>query len=489
MRSIRSDKCVSRRLFRENAPFYLLVAGAFALLTIPRMAQPGMFLDGVTYAAISRNLADGIGQLWSPFYTWTVYPQFHEHPPLGFALQALAFKMFGDHLAVERAYSVALGSLTGLLMILIWRSTVRDAEYDWLPIIFWLLPSTVTWSIVNNMLETTQTAFTTLAVLAFVRSLQSPKAWAWGAWGVLSGLSIVGAALTKGPTGFFPLAAPLIAACVLRNRATEALRTGAAMLTAVTAGGAVISWPSAPRAALSTYWDQQVAASMSGVRGGERWSSLARHLSGGVLMRMTALLALAGFCSWFRSEASDRGGSRPTAWSWFFLALALAGSLPVALSTRIMGHYFVPSIPLYALGFASLSLPLIQPACDRWRGGKSVTRFIGSLGVLLLIGSVAVPAFGGALERRDVDWITEFRRLSSSLPRGATLGTCEAVTADWGLHAYMMRFFRVSLDPESGREHRYYLQLTDRQCDAPPACRSIAVTERFVLRDCQPHQK
>lgn len=46
-----------------------------------------MFVDGVTYAAIARNLAQGNGSFWSPFYTATLYPQFFEHPPLGFALQ------------------------------------------------------------------------------------------------------------------------------------------------------------------------------------------------------------------------------------------------------------------------------------------------------------------------------------------------------------------------------------------------------------------
>jgi len=475
--------CVTK-VVRGNGAFYLLIAGAFAFLTIPRMAQAGMFVDGVTYAAISRNLADGVGRVWAPFYTATVYPQFFDHPPLGFVLQAAAFAVFGDHLAVERGYAVALGGLTGLLIMLIWRDTVRDAAYDWLPIIFWLLPSVVTWSIVNNMLETTQAAFTTLAVFAFVHSFRSSMAWAWG---LLAGCSILGAVLTKGPTGFFPLATPLIAALVLRDRAREALRTGAMMLVAVVAVGAVVCWPSAPRAALSTYWDQQVVASMSGARvGGERWSSLARHLTGGVLMRMGALFALAGVCcSSFARSTDDRSGKHQTAWTVFFLVLALAGSLPIALSERIAGHYLVPSIPLYALGFASLSLPVIGPAFNRWRGRKSVTRVIGSLGMLLIIGSVAVPVLAGALERRDVDWMTEFGSLSSSVPGDTTLGTCEAVKADWGLHAYMMRFFSVSLDAEPEHDHAFYLQLTDRECAAPPACRPTAITNRFVLLACQ----
>ena len=72
---------------------------------LPRLAHRGMFLDGITYASIARNLAEGRGRFWEPFYTATIYPAFHEHPPLAFWLQSLWFRALGDHLFVERAYS------------------------------------------------------------------------------------------------------------------------------------------------------------------------------------------------------------------------------------------------------------------------------------------------------------------------------------------------------------------------------------------------
>lgn len=53
-----------------------------ALLLIPTLVQDGMFLDGITYSAISRNMANGIGSFWHPHYTETLYPHFNEHPPL-----------------------------------------------------------------------------------------------------------------------------------------------------------------------------------------------------------------------------------------------------------------------------------------------------------------------------------------------------------------------------------------------------------------------
>ena len=101
--------------------FRLLTLAVFAAATLPRLVQRGMFVDGVTYASIARNLSEGRGSFWSPSYTATIYPQFHEHPPFGFWLQSLWFRVLGDHLFVERAYALAAALGTALLMALIWR--------------------------------------------------------------------------------------------------------------------------------------------------------------------------------------------------------------------------------------------------------------------------------------------------------------------------------------------------------------------------------
>src|SRR5262245_75977 len=125
-----------------------------------------MFVDGVTYASIARNLAEGKGTFWTPFYTETLYPQFHQHPALGLWLQSLWFRAFGDHWIVERAYSLSIAALTGLLIAAIWRSVAGEAgrkSHDWLPVVFWILVPVVSWSIVGNMLETTVSLFTTAA--------------------------------------------------------------------------------------------------------------------------------------------------------------------------------------------------------------------------------------------------------------------------------------------------------------------------------------
>jgi len=94
-----------------------------AAALLPRLAHRGMFLDGLTYASIARNLAEGRGRFWEPSYTATIYPVFHEHPPLGFWLESLYFRAFGDHWWVERLYCATAAVAIALLVARIWRTT------------------------------------------------------------------------------------------------------------------------------------------------------------------------------------------------------------------------------------------------------------------------------------------------------------------------------------------------------------------------------
>ncbi|MEO1627822.1 MAG: hypothetical protein AAFV25_21920, partial [Bacteroidota bacterium] len=65
------------------------LAIAFGLLFASELLEQSMFVDGLWYAAISRNLAQGQGSFWHPHFSALIFSEFHEHPPLVFGLQAL----------------------------------------------------------------------------------------------------------------------------------------------------------------------------------------------------------------------------------------------------------------------------------------------------------------------------------------------------------------------------------------------------------------
>ena len=162
----------------NNTPFWLLLIGIVLILLSNSLLTEGMFLDGVTYACISRNMTIGLGSFWNPHYTQTIGNVFHSHPPLAFGLEALLFKVFGDHWWVEKLYSALTFLVSGILIAAIWKRTTNRPRMAWLPLLFWSVMPIVSWIAINNMLENTMTVFVLLSVYLMIVSYQrNNKLW------------------------------------------------------------------------------------------------------------------------------------------------------------------------------------------------------------------------------------------------------------------------------------------------------------------------
>ena len=87
-----------------NLGWLLVFSMVIWAIALP-LFQNGMFVDGILYATVSRNLALGDGTFWDPFVSKTFMQHFHEQPPLVFWLQALLFKLDSHSIYPERIYS------------------------------------------------------------------------------------------------------------------------------------------------------------------------------------------------------------------------------------------------------------------------------------------------------------------------------------------------------------------------------------------------
>jgi 4-amino-4-deoxy-L-arabinose transferase-like glycosyltransferase len=464
--------------FTRARQYRALAAAVCVALILPRIAQAGMFVDGVTYAVLARNLAAGAGTFWAPAFGTTVYPVFHEQPPLGIFLESLAFRLLGDHLYVERLFSVLVFALTALLIVRLWRQLL-PARFDWLPLFFWVVPSIVTWGAINNMLETTQGLLTTLAVLLIVRGTLATGSRAAVAASAAAALAVTAAALTKGPVGLFPLAVPPLALLVAppgeRSISRLALVWMTLLVTTAAVCAAILAIPEA-RHALSEFARTHVVPALQGERGLPRRSfDIARHFTLGILARMGALLAVL----WL---IHPRGRGVPgVRWnvSLFFLVAGLTASLPLLGSPVLAGHYFIPSVPLFALAVAAAALPAVEAYRERTDG---VRRFIPvSAAVALTVLAIAVPLVSGPMGRRDVDLVRSARALV--LPMDVTIGTCASASQDWGLHNYLQRFHRVSLAATDRAETGLFL-IRRSACTAPVGCSSLTFDGELALFRC-----
>ncbi len=460
--------------------FRLLAVAAFVALTLPRMAQPGMFSDGVLYASVSRNLAQSEGSFWAPRYTATIYPRFVESPPLGLALEAIAFRGFGDHLAVERTYAGLLGLATLALIVVLWRTSGGDWRGDWLPLLFWIVPGITTWTVVNNMLENTQVVFTTAAVLAGILSVSGRRI---PIASVAAGALIAAAVLTQGPVGLFPLGVPLLYVMFLdRGRLRVALGvTGLMVATLAAIAGGLMAYAPA-REALVAYLQAHLHASLAVTREGAATGrgQFSEILFVDVLAGMVALLMVI----WV---LAPRPRARPTAdaRALFFIAVGLAGSGPMATSTKVMGHHFAAAIPMFAIGFGMLAWPFVATAFERPLRGRLLAALPAAAGVVLLAAAVAVPLIYGAIESRDQGLVRALWILGRSFPERPIMAICAAANDEWSLHAYVQRFYKGSLDA-SGTPRDLFLRVMDRECPVPTPCVRTRFAGGLELYSCQP---
>ena len=104
----------------RKLPFQLFTFSLIIGILLPTLLRDGMFVDGVVYSAISKNLAHGIGSWFSPQFSSSAASVFFEHPSLGFILQSSFFKVLGDSIYTERFYSflMALLSAWGIIFCL-----------------------------------------------------------------------------------------------------------------------------------------------------------------------------------------------------------------------------------------------------------------------------------------------------------------------------------------------------------------------------------
>jgi 4-amino-4-deoxy-L-arabinose transferase-like glycosyltransferase len=428
-----------------HSPFWLLAATVFLVPTLPRWVTHGLFLDGLIYAAVSRNLAVGVGTFWKPVFTSTLAPEFFaEHPPLGLGIQSLFFRVLGDGFWVENLFSLVLASLTAMLIIWIWRMLAPAMrEIAWLPILLWSLIPVVTWAYSYNMLEITQTVFTLASCGALIRSLQGRQSMAWGV--IAAGLFIFAAVFTKGPGGFFPLAAIILYAATSRKISWRAAIAWTGVLAVIVVAAVAIMLASeAARANLVMYFETQLGPSLQGVRGGggsrlRIFETLLAQL--GPIIGLTLVFL---FVNRWRWQVGTSDGRRAAV---FCLLVAVSASLPVGLSPRQSGHYLLPSFPLYAIGIALLFGPIVADLVERTRTHALAIKIWTGLGAVALISVVlfSVSIFGQI--GRDRELIEDVWQIDKIVGTKTTLSTCRDLNREWIVHGYFCRYGGIKLDP------------------------------------------
>ncbi len=449
----------SKEALKEKLPFYIFIVAIFLILISPYFLSQGMFLDGVVYSTIARNLANGNGTIWDRHYTEILDPHFHSHPPLAMALQSVFYKLFGDHLFIDKLYSIFTFLLSAIVIVKIWKQLNNNKT--WLPLLFWISIPLVTWAATNNVLENTLCIFINLSILFYLHYKTSTKKY----FIVLCGLSLTMACLTKGPVALFPWTFPFLYWLVYRKNS---------FLSMILESLGIVFFTIAPillmvmindsvKASVTTYFHLQLGNSLNKfVTVDSRFSILWRLVQ--ELIPTFILLVLFWLTLKVKKiQIAISKQDRKTA--LLFILFAFTGVLPFMVSLKQSGFYLIIALPFFAIGFSSLVYNnLTEVMTDNFFKSKSILVFKVFSFMLLLVGVISCFYFSDKINR-DENKINDPKAIVEVLPEGITIDIPSNLFENWGLHSYFARYKNISLNPYKPYKSDYLVITEENKSD------------------------
>lgn len=440
----------------KTNPGYLLVISLFIFLTAPALFTEGMVMDGVLYASISRNMAEGLGSFWKPYLSEGLFPVFYEHPPLALGMQSLGFRIFGDSIFVERFYSLLTYFLLGGIMVALWVQFTQQRKTGWIPLLFFVSMFKIPWACANNMLENTMSVFIGLSVLFYLWGFNRRKYFLV----IVSGVFLFLATLTKGLVGLYVWGFPFLIWLfnrkysfqkIVLHTATLVFFTGLPILLLI------VFWPDAANF-FTHYFEGQVMGSLkNSVTVEHRYfiiQAVVYHTLPIVFIVFVLFLV-----SWFlKIKIRVSHNHVNSAFSLFLLALC--GILPITLSMKQSGHYAITVYPYIAIAVGLIIHVLWDELIVKYKflTHKSVTflaYILFALSIVFSVNQVGKPGYQNKI-------VTDCKEIVAKIGPRQTIGICPQMYGDWFLHGYFARYGNISLDARTAKQHEYVLM--DSKC-------------------------
>jgi 4-amino-4-deoxy-L-arabinose transferase-like glycosyltransferase len=431
---------------------WLFTISVFVALLVPTLVQDGMFLDGITYSAISKNLAAGIGSFWKPHYTQTLYPYFYEHPPLVFGIQSLFFKFLGNGMYTERLYTFLCSMFTAFGIVLLWRLFNKASgflKYSWLPVLLWISVPIVFWSFRNNMLENTLGIFTLFSTYFIAKALLEQKA----IWLIPGSVLIVLAFLSKGFVGIFPLATVFLYFLTFGKPKLRNMLNYSILIifgSVATLFTVFLVFPDS-KENIQSYFNQQLLPALNNER--EVTTNNRFYILFRIISELSLPLIVLTF--FLIKEKITKKRIRPNSDKTylFFLFTGISASFPLTITLKQAGFYAIPSIPYFIISICLILVPFVKHIVEKFTGLFAIWMKVVSILVLSISVVYSVSRFGKF--SRDEILLKDVYFISQLIPEGTIIGTTNELCQRWGLIAYLNRIGSYSLDCTN--RHEYFL--------------------------------
>ncbi|MEZ4923211.1 MAG: glycosyltransferase family 39 protein [Crocinitomicaceae bacterium] len=430
-------------------------------LIAPVLIMDGMFMDGVLYASVSHNLANGYGSLWFLKFSELGFAEhltFHEHPPLVFWIQAFFFKILGDSMYVERFYSLLTAFITAWLIFKSWKLIHREdqkiAQFSWLAVFLWMFIPVSFWSFQNNVMENTMGLFVMGSFYFTFKALHyQEKIFQFL---LISSIFIFLATFSKGVPGFFPLVVPFFHWAVFKKYSFIKMTWYSIILVIVPIAiyGLLMLIPSANESLSIYFFDRLLGRTTSKPTVDHRYWILIRLFM--EILPLIIIVAVSwGVMKWRKIELNIFKKERQL-FTFLFL-VGVSGSVPIMLTMVQKPFYFSPSLPFFGMAFAMLLAPGLSTSFERIKVDTKGYKIFRSFTLLCLAAVIVATIMQIGKVSRNPEVVHDMYIVADVTGEHSTIGVHEKMWNEWDMHCYMVRYWNISWDYHADIHHEYYL--------------------------------
>ncbi len=433
-------------------PFWILIIAFFLLMIGPYLLSHGMFMDGIMYATISNNLANGIGSWNDLAFTETIAAHFKGHPPLAFWIQSLFYKVFGDSYLIEKFYSALTYALTGFFMVKTWNLVSKFKKLAWLPIIVWLSIPIITQAARNNLLENTMMVFTTIALFYIVKFFQCKNYSNL----IIAGICLFLAFLTKGPVSFFIWSMPfwwfvffpkIKFNLFIKSTIILIIATIVPLLILLIVSNDIKMY-------LSEYYHHQILNSLQHKETvGSRFWILQKLLK--ELITPGIIIAIILITRSYHKSKLDKIEFSP--WLKLLLLSGISGVIPMIISLKQNGFYFIPALPFFAIAIALFIAPIIYQSYLTIEPSHKIYKLFYFISVIALSTSFVIIFYNNGKNGRDDGKLQDLKKIHTTIGKHTKIHSSIAIKKDWTTLAYLFRYYQVSVINDGNFQSNYYL--------------------------------
>lgn len=442
--------------------FWIIPLSLFVSAMLPLFLAPGMpASDGLVFGGIARNLANGLGSFWHPSFAKFHYAKFYDHPALGLSWLAWAYRLFGDHVAIEKIYSFVFTLLNWLLIYHIAKRFINNLRWQqyWLILTFWFLIAMNPWFYASNMQEPVANVFSLFALYLVIVTFQNRTQ----GWTLAFALTMAGVALCIGIyiSGLLVLYVWLVepCLCLVYSRPREVKHLRRWLMLVVSTALAFVAFVPAHQNFIC-YWNVQVKAALLGSRSNSHYFGLHRlHIVLVTISNMLPMLVVFGLLLiWTKARMSPRVGRQVL----LMVLLYVISVFPIMLSTKQYVHYGLQGCPFIALACVFIIMPGLEKHLSQlWLVKKSRICLRGVLLAFMLMSvGVALYLTSSFSPLPQVKLYRESQDIIQRVGRGAIISSPYLMAnIPFHLEVYLQRYGNISLQQQKRPTSKYLINL------------------------------